>query len=612
MRPRLAIEIHPEVKPMTMSTLDRSPANAAWPPKADLFGVGISTTNYEEAAAAILAVAQRQQPAVVCCCAVHGLVTAARDASLREKVNQFAMVTPDGQPVRWALNLLHGARLEDRVYGPELMLRLCRGAEARGVGVYLYGSKAPTVERLCANLRDMFPKLRIAGWEPSLFRPLLPEESRAVAARIRASGAGLVFIGLGCPRQELFAFDHQPLIDAVQVCVGAAFDFHAGLKTMAPRWMQRNGLEWLFRSVQEPRRLGHRYLVTNTVFLAMLFNALLRRVKVAMVQDISTHGRTAVTKSFARFAAGRAGAGLNLVLGSHSGDGFGILVYHRIAPSTPGVPAPTYNVAPDRFRRQLSGLLNRGYEPWPLSKVLAFHHNGQSPPPRTFVVTFDDVYGNVYQNAWPILRELRIPATIFLATAYLDRDDPFPFDSWALEHRDRLPVESYRPIQTFECREMLSSGLIEVGAHTHTHGDFRERPEELRGDVLVCKEVLRDLFGIEEPALAFPFGYGCRRWHGDALGEVVRQSGVKCALTTFAQRVRPGSDPFDWGRFGVAPSDTVAVLQAKLDGWYSIVWSACRRLWPATARSRGAHGYHRPSGESSCQGAPNIQGVREL
>jgi exopolysaccharide biosynthesis WecB/TagA/CpsF family protein len=263
---------------MISSTLDHPPIVTTWPPKADLFGVGVSVTTYEEAAAAILAAAEGGRSAVVSCHAVHALVTAARDPALREKVNQFAMVTPDGQPVRWALNVLHGAGLPDRVYGPELMLRLCRGAEARGLGIYLYGGTPATLERLCANLLGKFPGLRIAGRQSPPFRPLLPEESRDLAAEIRGSGAGLVFIGLGCPKQDHFAFDHQPLIDAVQVCVGAAFDFHAGVKSVAPRWMQRSGLEWLFRLAQEPRRLASRYLVTNSVFLTLLGKAMLRRV----------------------------------------------------------------------------------------------------------------------------------------------------------------------------------------------------------------------------------------------------------------------------------------------------------------------------------------------
>jgi len=247
-----------------------------WPRKVDLFGVAVSVTAYDEAVAAILEAARFGQAAVVSCHAVHALISAACDASLREKVNTFAIVAPDGQPVRWALNLLYGAGLRDRVYGPDLMLKLCRAAAEESIPIYLYGGMPESLERLCRNLREWFPELRIAGSEAPSFRPLTVEEDRAAIERIRASGAQLVFIGLGCPRQDLFAHKHRSLIDAVQICVGAAFDFHAGVKPVAPAWMQRFGLEWLFRLACEPRRLWRRYLVTNTIFLVKLCAALLR------------------------------------------------------------------------------------------------------------------------------------------------------------------------------------------------------------------------------------------------------------------------------------------------------------------------------------------------
>jgi exopolysaccharide biosynthesis WecB/TagA/CpsF family protein len=245
-----------------------------WPRKVDLFGIGVSVTTYDEAAAAILRAAAQGTPGVVSCHAVHALVTASRAPDLRDKVNTFDLVSPDGQPVRWALNLLHGARLADRVYGPELMLRLCRGAAAAGIPVYLYGGNPAVAEKLQANLLRLFPGLRLAGCEAPPFRHLTPEEDRAVVERINGSGAGLLFIGLGCPKQDLFAYEHRATIRPVQVCVGAAFDFHAGVKKMAPAWMQRSGLEWLYRLSQEPRRLWQRYLVTNALFLWQLGTAL--------------------------------------------------------------------------------------------------------------------------------------------------------------------------------------------------------------------------------------------------------------------------------------------------------------------------------------------------
>lgn len=237
-----------------------------WPPKHSIFGVTVSATDYESVAEAVMDAARQGEGGAVTFLAVHALVTAACDEAYRSKVNTFEVVAPDGQPVRWALNRFERARLTDRVYGPEFMLRLCRRAADAGVGVYLYGSREAVVRALHAKLLEWFPSLRVVGCEPSLFRPLTATEDEAFIRRVNESGAGLLFLGLGCPLQEAFAYHHRASIKAVQLCVGAAFDFHAGTKRMAPRWMQRRGLEWLFRLTQEPARLWRRYLVTNTLF----------------------------------------------------------------------------------------------------------------------------------------------------------------------------------------------------------------------------------------------------------------------------------------------------------------------------------------------------------
>ena len=250
-------------------------APISWPSRHDLFGVSVSATSYDDAAEVIIAAAKRRQSAVVTHLPVHGIVTAACDRQYRAKVNTFDLVAPDGQPVRWALNKFHATSLSDRVYGPELMLRLCRRAADEGVGVYLFGSTPDVVERLKNRLGAQCPELRIAGCESPPFRPLSAEETTGAVERINASGAGLVFIGLGCPRQDVFAFENRDRIRAVQLCVGAAFDFHAGNKKMAPPWMQRRGLEWLFRLKEEPKRLWKRYLVTNSIFVALVARRML-------------------------------------------------------------------------------------------------------------------------------------------------------------------------------------------------------------------------------------------------------------------------------------------------------------------------------------------------
>ena len=238
-----------------------------WPTKYDLFGVQVSATHYDEVAARTFEAVEKKKSSVISCQAVHAIVSSSTDPLLLRKVNTFQIVAPDGQPVRWALNLLYGTQLKDRVYGPELMLRLCRRAAQEDKSVYLYGSTSDVIEALAANLTRSFPQLKIAGAESPPFRALSEAEKLGDVQRINDSGAGIVFIGLGCPKQDLFAFEQAERIQAVQVCVGAAFDFHAGLTKMAPSWMQRNGLEWLFRLCQEPRRMWRRYLITNTQFL---------------------------------------------------------------------------------------------------------------------------------------------------------------------------------------------------------------------------------------------------------------------------------------------------------------------------------------------------------
>jgi N-acetylglucosaminyldiphosphoundecaprenol N-acetyl-beta-D-mannosaminyltransferase len=258
-----------------------APAAVAFPEKVDLFGgVRMTPTTYAEVVDVLVRCAQARRPATADFGAVHVLASAARDAKFRETINALDIVAPDGQPVRWAMNYFHSSGLTDRVYGPELMRRLCQAAADKGISIYLYGSSPEVLEKLSTNLKEICPGLLIAGTESPPFRPLSDAEHDEAAARINASGAGLVFIGLGCPKQEAFAYRHRHSIRAVQVCVGAAFDFHAGLKSTAPAWMQKRGLEWLYRLVKEPGRLWKRYLITNTTY-CLLFakHAVLKRLR---------------------------------------------------------------------------------------------------------------------------------------------------------------------------------------------------------------------------------------------------------------------------------------------------------------------------------------------
>jgi N-acetylglucosaminyldiphosphoundecaprenol N-acetyl-beta-D-mannosaminyltransferase len=243
------------------------PADVENPPRYRVIGVPISATDYAGTVDRVLAAARSRTPFLVTALAVHGTVEATRDEGMKRAIEDFDIVAPDGQPVRIALNLLHAAELRDRVYGPSLMLKICEKAAQEDTSIYLYGSTEATVRRLEQALRSRFPTLRIAGAEPSIFRELTADESRALGERIRRSGAMILFVGLGCPRQEKFAAAHRNLLGLPQICIGAAFDFHAGTKAQAPQWMQDHALEWLFRLWQEPRRLLGRYFVTNNLFL---------------------------------------------------------------------------------------------------------------------------------------------------------------------------------------------------------------------------------------------------------------------------------------------------------------------------------------------------------
>jgi exopolysaccharide biosynthesis WecB/TagA/CpsF family protein len=178
--------------------------------------------------------------------------------------------------VRWALNRLYHTGLNDRVYGPTLMLEICRRAGEENVPVFLYGSTSEMLDSLKKNLLERFPALPIAGTMPSRFRRLSPVERDEVVATIRSSGAAITFVGIGCPRQEVWAFENRHLLSMPLVAVGAAFSFHAGTLAQAPRLLQDMGLEWAFRLFKEPRRLWRRYLLFNPLYLSLLLLQMVR------------------------------------------------------------------------------------------------------------------------------------------------------------------------------------------------------------------------------------------------------------------------------------------------------------------------------------------------
>lgn len=245
--------------------------------RVDVFGVQMSVTTYRHATDRIMEAAREQRSFGVSALAVHGLIEAVNDEGFRSQVNSLDLVTPDGQPVRWAMNLLHDVALTDRVYGPDLTWHVIEACENEGVSIYLFGSTPETCEAFAAEIRRRHPDLRIADVQPDRFRDATPEEDDADVARIVDSGAGVVLVGRGCPRQEKWTSDHLGRVPAAMLAVGAAFDYGAGTLAIPPQWMQRAGLQWAWRLSREPARLWKRYLFTNSQYALELTRALLRK-----------------------------------------------------------------------------------------------------------------------------------------------------------------------------------------------------------------------------------------------------------------------------------------------------------------------------------------------
>lgn len=238
--------------------------------KKNVLGILIDAVDYEAAISFVFERVREKRGAIISALAVHGVMTGALDPEHKFRLNDFDLLVPDGQPVRWVMNWLYGTKMAARVYGPELMRRICERAADEGASIYLYGSTGPVVTALAESLTRMFPRLNIVGAEPSAFRKLNPNERVSLQQRIRSSGASIVFVGLGCPRQEIFAYELRDELAVPVLAVGAAFPLLAGILPQAPSWMQRLGLEWLFRLLIEPGRLWRRYLLLNPAYLVLV------------------------------------------------------------------------------------------------------------------------------------------------------------------------------------------------------------------------------------------------------------------------------------------------------------------------------------------------------
>lgn len=233
-----------------------------------ILGMRVDATSYEHATTLVLDWARRGQSRYVCASSVNNVMEAYDDASFRSVMNAADLVTPDGMPLVWGLKL-QGCRTTGRVYGPTLTELLCERAAAEGVPVGFYGGTEGVLTKLVDELHNRWPDLAISYvWSPP-FRALTSSEDQEVVDRINSSGARIVFVGLGTPKQDVWMAEHKNRVTAVMLGVGAAFDFIAGEKKQSPSWLQVLGLEWLFRLACEPRRLWKRYLLRNPRFLAL-------------------------------------------------------------------------------------------------------------------------------------------------------------------------------------------------------------------------------------------------------------------------------------------------------------------------------------------------------
>jgi len=239
-----------------------------------VLGTRIVSTDYVTATHTIQLWANERISRYICVANVHMLMEAWDDPVFNDIVNLADMVTPDGMPLVWMLRL-KGRNNQQRVYGPTLMLHVLEMAARENIPVGFYGGEPSTLDLLVKRMRAKYPGLTVAYVFGPPFRELSPDEDMEIVSSIRKSEARILLVGLGCPKQERWMAKHRGKIPAVMVGVGAAFNIHAGIRSQAPMWMQKAGLEWLYRFFQEPGRLWKRYLVQNPRFVALALAELL-------------------------------------------------------------------------------------------------------------------------------------------------------------------------------------------------------------------------------------------------------------------------------------------------------------------------------------------------
>jgi N-acetylglucosaminyldiphosphoundecaprenol N-acetyl-beta-D-mannosaminyltransferase len=243
-------------------------------PRVDILGVGVSAVDIPVVCEAVADWIEHGECRYVCVTGVHGIMESRRDPLLQDIHNESGLTVPDGMPTVWAGHFA-GAEGMHRVYGPEMMLAVCEKAVAAGWSSYFYGGGPGVAEKLESEMLRRAPGMRSVGTYTPPFRALTGAEDRAAVARIDAAGPQLIWVGLSTPKQERWMAEHVERLQTPCVLfgVGAAFDVNAGLRSDAPRWVKRSGLQWLHRLIQEPRRLWRRYLLNNPAFVL----AVLRR-----------------------------------------------------------------------------------------------------------------------------------------------------------------------------------------------------------------------------------------------------------------------------------------------------------------------------------------------
>lgn len=241
-----------------------------------ILGVSVHPTSYQEAVTQITSWAKRRESRYVCAANVHMIMEAYDSPSFMQIVNSADLVTPDGMPLVWMMRRL-GSPSQERVYGPDLMIKLIAASAKNSIPVGFYGSSPQVLDKLVYRIKKEYHSLDVAYLFSPPFSPVSDEENAKIIKEINSSGIRILFVGLGCPKQERWMAQHKDIIYAVMIGVGAAFDFYAGAKPQAPAWMQKQGLEWLYRFSREPHRLWKRYLYHNPRFIILALWQILQR-----------------------------------------------------------------------------------------------------------------------------------------------------------------------------------------------------------------------------------------------------------------------------------------------------------------------------------------------